>query len=419
MITETAQGVIGSDFVRAIKNSFENLYGEKYSAQAKTALADLNKLEFPITKDEFWKYTRTGRITRLAPGFSENNPAVVPATVENLNDCVLVFQNGVLSNELSAALPDGVMLSKYRPGDEMPEKFNALAQPKHRVFETINTAFSPAVYELTLSANRAVEQVITLDFRNSGQGNIRQPRLLIHAKPGSKATVVQRFSADKGSGFTNALAEIFVEENAHLSLIKLQEEPEGHFHHSADYVRVAKGGNFEILTAPDGENWTRNNLAIKLAGESAFARLNGLYLLKGNSHLDNNTFVDHAVPHCDSSELYKGVLTDQSTAVFNGKVVVRPDAQKTNAFQQNNNLLLSENAQQYSKPELEIYADDVKCSHGSTTGQMDEEALFYLQSRAIGREEASRMLVAAFASEVIDQLEQESLREYLHHKYTL
>lgn len=419
MITETAQGVIGSDFVRAIKNSFENFYGEKYSAQAKTALADLNKLEFPTTKDEFWKYTRTGRITRLAPGFSEDRPKVIPAPVENLNDCVLVFQNGVLNNELSAKLPDGAALTQYHAGNEMPEKFNALAQPKHRVFETINTAFSPAIYEITLSANRAVEQVITLDFRNSGEGNIRQPRLLIHAQRGAKATIVQRFSADQGSGFTNALAEIFVEENAHLSFIKLQEEPEGHFHHSADYVRVARGGNFEILTAPDGLSWTRNNLAIRLAGESAFARLNGLYLLKGNSHLDNNTFVDHAVPHCDSSELYKGVLTDQSTAVFNGKVVVRPDAQKTNAFQQNNNLLLSENAQQFSKPELEIYADDVKCSHGSTTGQMDEEALFYLQSRAIGREEASRLLVTAFAAEVIEQVAQEPLREYLHNKYML
>src|SRR5690606_6418082 len=133
----------------------------------------------------------------------------------------------------------------------------------------------------------------------------------------------------------------------------------------------------------------------------------------------NNTFVDHAVPHCDSSELYKGVLYDRSTGVFNGKVIVRQDAQKTNAFQQNNNLILSENAQMNSKPELEIYADDVKCSHGSTTGQLDDEALFYLQSRAIGRNEAQRMLTSAFGGEVLNQVENEALRDYLYQKFEL
>lgn len=155
-----------------------------------------------------------------------------------------------------------------------------------------------------------------------------------------------------------------------------------------------------------------------MAGANAFARLNGLMWLEDDQHVDNNTFVDHAVPHCDSSELYKSVLDHKSTGVFNGKVIVRPDAQKTNAFQQNSNLLLSENAQINSKPELEIYADDVKCSHGSTTGQIDEEAIFYLQSRAIGKVEAQKMLIGAFVAEVVDELENEAIKNYLTQKFT-
>jgi len=416
----TKPAAIESPLVSAMAESFQEIYGTNANAHLADARRLLNRLEWPTTKTEFWKYTRTGKLTKNTFSMAPASGAGVPVQPLGELDCyTLVFENGRFLAQNSDALPAGVCIDTFEPSATFPQEFNSLAHPEVQVFETLNTAFLPQLFSLRIGANQVIDKPIRLALHNTGSGIAAQYRAIIVAEKGCKAEVIQSFSETNGAGFTNAMCEVFVEENASFQFYKIQDEGNEQFHHSSDYVNVAAGANFGIHTFPLSAAWTRNNLVIKMAGPSAFARLNGLYIPTGERHVDNNTFVDHAVPHCDSSELYKGVLYDRATGVFNGKVIVRQDAQKTNAFQQNNNLILSENAQMNSKPELEIYADDVKCSHGSTTGQLDDEALFYLQSRAIGRNEAQRMLTSAFGGEVLNQVENEALRNYLYQKFEL
>lgn len=416
----TKPAAIESPLVSAMAESFQEIYGTNANAHLADARRLLNRLEWPTTKTEFWKYTRTGKLTKntfvVAPAHSsvfEVNP------LGELDCYTLTFENGRFLAQNSDSLPAGVSIDTFESSATFPKEFNSLAQPEIKVFETLNTAFIPQLFTLRIAANQVIDKPIRLALHNTGSGVAAQYRFVIVAEKGCKAEVIQSFSETTGAGFTNAICEVFVEENASFQFYKIQDEGNEQFHHSSDYVNVSAGANFGIHTFPLSGAWTRNNLSIKMAGPSAFARLNGLYIPTSERHVDNNTFVDHAVAHCDSSELYKGVLYDRATGVFNGKVIVRPDAQKTNAFQQNNNLILSENAQMNSKPELEIYADDVKCSHGSTIGQLDDEALFYLQSRAIGRDKAQRMLTSAFGGEVLNQVENEALRNYLYQKFEL
>lgn len=415
MSVKTSISAGHTDFVRSLGDSFSEIFGSNNRPQSRAALSDLENLPFPTTKSEFWKYTRLNRLTKNQFRFAAPT-SVSPKfpEIENLNAVNLTFVNGIFDASKSDKLPAGVSMQTIDADSDFPERFNALAQPKKHVLESISTAFCPQTTVISVKADQKIEPVIHIAHWSEGDNTINQPRLIVEIARGSKVEIIQSFSGDNQNGFTNSLSEIFVGENATLHFYKLEQETSERFHHSADYARVESGGRFEILTAPTGGAWTRNNLHIKLAGSSAFARLNGLMWLEDDQHVDNNTFVDHAVPHCDSSELYKSVLDDKSTGVFNGKVIVRPDAQKTNAFQQNSNLLLSENAQINSKPELEIYADDVKCSHGSTTGQIDDEAIFYLRSRAIGKVEAQKMLIGAFVGEVLDELENDALKGYLY-----
>ncbi len=413
MSIKTVTSAADTAFVQAIADSYKALFGAVGRQQSATALSDLENQPFPDTKNEFWKYTRLGRLTRNSFTFQQPaQPSPQISTIADEQVVKLIFVNGIFNAALSDRLPEGVTMSIAAAQTDFPDKFNALAQPKMRILDAINTAFCPETVSLNIPANTVVAPLIHIGHWAEGENSMSQPRILVNVGKGSKAAIAQTFEGN-AAGFTNAVSEVFIAENARLDWFKMEFEPESRFHHSADYARVDGGGHFSIVTIPKYTGWIRNNLYIKMAGSNAFARLNGLCQLNGKQHVDNNTFVDHAVAHCDTSELYKYILSDESTGVFNGKVNVRQDAQKTNAFQQNNNLLLSNDAQIYSKPELEIYADDVKCSHGSTTGQMDEEAIFYLQSRAIGKSEAQKMLLGAFAGEVLDQIEHDAVRNHL------
>jgi Fe-S cluster assembly protein SufD len=191
-------------------------------------------------------------------------------------------------------------------------------------------------------------------------------------------------------------------------------EDEGNFHISTEQVAQEKNSTFSINTITLNGSFLRNNLNIEVNGTNCSTHLNGAYLLNGNQHVDNHTIVDHKMPNCESNELYKGVIDGNSTAVFNGKVFVRKDAQKINAFQSNGNVLLSDNATIDSKPELEIYADDVKCSHGSTTGQLDETAIFYLRARGISEKSARNLLVSAFIEDVLSKIKSEEMLSKVH-----
>jgi Fe-S cluster assembly protein SufD len=242
---------------------------------------------------------------------------------------------------------------------------------------------------------------------------ISHPRSLVVAGPGSQATVVESYLGHGAKYFTNAVTEIVADDHSVVDHYKLQEEDERSSHVATLQVQIGRDANFSTHSISlGGGGLVRNDINAVLA-EGSEATVNGLYLASGSQHIDNHTMIDHAKPHGTSHELYKGILGGTSAAVFNGKIIVRPDAQKTDAKQTNRNLVLSENATIHTKPELQIHANDVRCTHGATIGQLDQEAIFYLQSRGIAKEQARDLLMHAFAREIIDRVKVGSLRARL------
>ena len=221
---------------------------------------------------------------------------------------------------------------------------------------------------------------------------------------------------DQNPYWNNRFTEISLADGARMEYSMVQTEGDQAVAITGTNVEIGSNSEFTINTIGFGSRVTRNNLNIKIGGEHSVANMNGLYLPKGEQHIDNHTVVDHAVPNCESNELYKGVINNRAKGIFSGKIIVQPHAQKTNAFQSNRNIVLTDHAKANTKPQLEIYADDVKCSHGATTGQLDEEAIFYLQSRGIGKQEAKMLMLKAFAGEVIMNMGCEPLKGALLHR---
>ena len=217
----------------------------------------------------------------------------------------------------------------------------------------------------------------------------------------------------RARAFTNAVGEVWLGANAVVDHYKLQEEPADSFHIASMFLHCARSGTFSSHSLTFGGGLVRNDVVATLDGEGIDCTLNGLYVGRGTQLIDNHTTIDHAMPHCGSHEIYKGILGDQSRAVFNGKIIVRPDAQKTDAKQTNKALLLSDEANINSKPELEIFANDVKCTHGAAIGQLDDAAMFYLRSRGLGVTESRAMLVHAFAGDILNRVKIAPVREYL------
>src|SRR5262249_8810761 len=239
------------------------------------------------------------------------------------------------------------------------------------------------------------------------------PRTLVTAGAGSQCTIVETYAgAGDGKYFTNAVTEIVSGEGAVVDHYKVQMEAAGGYHVSTFQSQVGRSGNFSSHSISFGSAFARND-ANALLLEGSHATLNGLYIVTGTQHVDNHTAIDHAKPHATSHELYKGILDGKSTAVFNGKIFVRKDAQKTDSKQTNKNLVLSDDAVINTKPELQILADDVRCTHGATIGQLDAEAMFYMQSRGIGKREARSLLIYAFAQDIVDRIQVACLRESL------
>ena len=326
------------------------------------AIARFAELGFPSTRLEEWRYTNVAGVAKLA----------------------LELEAGETSPEI-------------------PEQLGSVLNAKDRPFALLNTAFASNISVVTLGRNESQDEVVRLELES--RSGIQHPRAFIQLDKGSRATVVVDLnSGAAGPGLTNLVVEADVGPNAHLDLVLLQREHDEHFHVSSVACRVARDGRFTANTLTAGGALVRNDLDVLLADEGAECDLRGLFIGSGSRLVDNHTSVDHAMPHCTSRELYKGILGGRSKGVFRGHVMVRPDAQKTDATQSNPNLLLGEGAEIDTKPQLEIYADDVKCSHGATVGQLDEDALFYMRSRGIGVDDARILLVHAFANEIVDAL---------------
>ncbi len=332
-------------------------------ALATEAKVLLQGLEFPHTRMEEWKYTRT---QKLAQGNWKLTAAEVHSDPE--------FEG---SSDLKGTNGKGY-------------------------FSLLNSAYCTGAWSIEIPSNENLEEAFQFVVKTNGQENWTQPRLFISAKANSASKFVIHFEG-RDASFCNAVVQVVLEDNARVDIDFIQDNGADHFQILDVNVGQAKGSYCNVVTHTLDGGWVRNNLLMTLEGEGGHANLAGFYLPHNQQFIDNHTVVDHQVPHCTSNELYKGVLYDQSKGVFNGKVFVRRDAQKTEAYQSNKNIMMSDEAVIDTKPELEIYADDVRCSHGSTTGQFDEEALFYLRARGLSAEGAKQLLVSAYVNEVIDR----------------
>ena len=394
-------------------------------ARAIAAFADTG---LPHSKLEEWRYTNVAPIAKVAyelapPPTHEVDRSDLEAHAFPVFACsVVVFLNGRFAPGLSAAskLPGGAVVSSLaamrRAGDEPPSAFATLIDPKQHAFAALNTAFCDDAAVIRLPRGGDAAQPIHLVFISAPTDvpSVVHPRVLVHAEAGSRACLIQDFvTVGNAAGFTNAVTEIQLEENAALDFILLQREPDHRFHVANLAVHQDRASRLACHTITLGGALVRNDASVLLAEEGAECRLEGLFVGGAEQLLDNHTLVDHAVPHCTSDERYKGILGGSARGVFRGRVVVRPDAQKTRATQSNRNLLLGGRAEIDTKPQLEIYADDVKCSHGSTIGQLDPEALFYLRSRGIEESRARDLLARAFGLEILEALPIPALGEAL------
>jgi Fe-S cluster assembly protein SufD len=290
------------------------------------------------------------------------------------------------------------------------------ADVEEHAFTALNTAFLQDGVFIYIPQNRVIEQPITIDYLAAADGRalVWHRRCLIVAEPNSQASIVERYRGRASDVyFTNAVTEIVLGEGAIVDHCKLQQESATAFHVHTIQVQQGRASNFANHAIAHGAKLARNEVNVVLGAEGCECTLNGLYMAGGDQLIDHHTLIEHAKPHCTSHELYKGILDGKAHGVFRGKIHVHPDAQKTDAKQTNQTLLLSEDAIINTKPQLEIYADDVKCTHGATVGQLDAEALFYLRSRGIAKDEARALLTYAFANDIMGRIKIDALRDEL------
>lgn len=397
---------------------------EYFLVLRRNALKELESLDFPTSKTEYWKYTRVGKIINNKYELGAlKEVAIQSYLIENLDANILVVVNGYYQASLSKIDSENginiVSLSnaKKLELEGVKTHFNQFTKDKSEIFLAINNAYHTDGVCIEVDKNVQVKKPIHIINITTGDNVLSQSRNLVVANVGSEVKVIESFINVVGtSNFLNHVSEFFVAENARVEYNKIQDKKENNYSVTTEQVYQEANSNFTINTATFNGALVRNNLNIEVDASNCETNLSGLYLGQNKDHIDNHTVVDHKKPHCNSNEVYKGVLDDESTGVFNGKVFVRQDAQITNAFQQNNNILLTDNASVNSKPELEIYADDVKCSHGSTTGQIDEEAIFYLQSRGISKRGAMKLMINAFAKDALEKISIEPLQEYIDQK---
>lgn len=374
-----------------------------------TAFKRFADLGFPTTHDEEWRFTNVAPIARKswtaptpqAPGDIDQ---MAPWTAGNR----LVFVNGQLT-ETVLDTPKGVQIGDFNSDAEA--HLGKQASFESNPFVALNTALLNQGAFIRVARGTVVEQPIHIVYVTIGEGVHVQPRTLIVVGPDAQCTVVETY-VGAGSYFTNAVTEVVASNGAVVDHYKVTVEASAAYHVSALQATLGKSANFSSHSISLGGALIRNNAGATLS-EGSEATLNGLYIVNGTQHVDNHTEIDHAKPHANSHELYKGILDGKSAAVFNGRIIVRKDAQKTDSKQTNKNLVLSDEAVIDTKPELQIWADDVKCTHGATIGQLDAESLFYLRSRGIDKNNARSLLTYAFAQDIIDRVKVPALRDSL------
>lgn len=398
----------------------------------RAALKQFEQLGFPTLRHEEWKYSNVSSLIKedfdLDTTSSLTIDDLAPLEIPNLEGNLLYFVNGRYHPELSRIVSPANELqitsfaeSLKADPDFISAHFAHYADYQDNAFTALNTALATDGVVIRVPANTTVEQPVILRFiTDSRVKNIAsQPRNLISIGKNAEVMVAESYrTLGEKASFVNVVTEIVLDRDARMQYYKVQDETDQAYHIGTTQVHQSDNSHFYSATVTLNGNFVRNNLNIVLNGQHAEAFMYGLYMPNGRQHVDNHTLVDHAMPNSYSSELYKGILDDNSTGVFNGKIFVRPDAQKTNAYQSCKNVVLSAGASMNTKPQLEIYADDVKCSHGTTTGKLNDEALFYMRSRGIPKDEARTLLLYAFSQDVLSQIKIQPIREYLERVVT-
>jgi Fe-S cluster assembly protein SufD len=396
----------------------------------KAGIASFADQGFPTLHDEDWRFTNVAPIAKLnfqlAKEVSVNGAEtklIDESAFAKLSGHRLVFVNGFFCAKLSSLKPvaGGVRIENLAAAlaknSALIEKhLGKYAHTASNTFAALNQAFFTDGAFIFVPAGVEVAEPVQLIYISSAKnsGEVILPRNLVIAEANSKLTVVESYiSTGNVAYFTNAVTEILAGDNARVEYIKLQDEAADAFHIATIAGEFGRASNVTVHSFALGAKLSRTNIRTKLAGEGLECILNGLYLTRGEQLADHHMIVEHAQPHCASHEYFNGILDDKSKGVFHGRIYVHPIAQKTDAKQTNKNLLLSDDATADTKPQLEIYADDVKCTHGATIGQLNDESIFYLRSRGIGTDTARQMLIHAFAGEIIERIKCEPAREVI------
>lgn len=412
------------------EKDLNGLTGTPLHDLCRSAANELSGLSFPTTKDEEWKFTNVQSLVndeyRLSPNTDDTIDSIQDFVIPGLDCHTLVFVNGHYSTRHSSLdnLQRGVVVGSvtrlYKEHQsDIDTRLGKLVHPNADAFIAANTAFALDGAFISISEDVAADKPILIlmlaDSRTSSV--LQQPRhLIILGKRSEISVVIRSVTLGDSPSLTNQILECYADTGAHGDLYIIQDDSDNASSVSTFQSDISKDSVLNFTTVSLSGHIVRNNLGIRLAEEHSEAHMYGLSLLDGATHIDNHTVMDHLAANCHSNELYKGVLNGSSHGVFNGKIFVRQDAQKTLAYQSNRNILLSKNATINTKPQLEIFADDVKCSHGCTVGQLDEESLFYLRSRGISEERARALLLTAFAEDVTSQIKLDACREFINRK---
>lgn len=385
---------------------------------------------FPTRKEEGWKYSNIDFI-RKQFDLASNEPSkglyLLPKYISSMQSCAnqLVFVNGIFSAELSSIhdLPANVLLSPLSQAKATHEQLVKTAilkdySEQKYPFAALNNAKMKEGVFLYVPKNICLTSPIHIVFYSSSEAPLRvHPRNIYILDEGAEATIIEEYISDTDNNITNVLTDINVKTNARLNFHKIQDENLSSAHLANIFIHQEQDSRVELFSLAKGARFSRDDVSVSLVERGAECHLAGLYMPHHDEqYIDNHLHIDHAAEHGTSSMLYKGILNKKSCAVFNGKVYVHPNAQNINALQSNHNLLLSKDAEVNTKPELEIYADNVKCSHGATVGQLDAEALFYFRSRGINKDGAMKLLLNAFADEVLSKIKHSDIRLYIQER---
>ena len=421
----------------SIFDDFErNLNGESKSPihqLRRKAIQDFSQLSFPTNKDEEWRFTNISPLLKHKFNPAINVSYVAKEEVDRfrfsgLKCSLMVFVNGFFSDELSniRSIKDKITIKSISTAfkennPQIQKHFDHYADSSAQIFTALSTAYIMDGAFIHVPENIIVEEPIHILFLSTSPNGkiLSHPRNLIITEKNSQLLFIEHYAGlDNSIYFTNAVTEISAGENSVVHHTKIQEESKSSFHIARMETVQERNSCFTSNMISLGGEITRNDFNTRFNNTGGESELNGLFLIDDSQLFDAHTLIDHASPHCNSHELYRGILDGKSRGVFNGKVIVRKDAQKTNAFQENNNIILSNEALVDTKPQLEIFADDVKCSHGATVGQLDNEALFYLKSRGIGEEKSRDILIHAFASDVVRRIKIDKIKDHIENILT-